>query len=171
MIRGPPVDGAWAADGCRTASVGGHRHTIRRTGFPDELHARTALRRFNEDLALCVITDPRQHTDDYLRDWLDEKELRLKPTTMARYRAYVEQDLIPALGQIPLADHAAVHAVAWILDNADRAALGRPACRARRPWRQNPRPHRQLPAHQQTRTEESSAAWPMWPGDHRATTS
>ncbi|MEV0530723.1 hypothetical protein [Kitasatospora sp. NPDC050463] len=69
-----------------------------------------------------------------------------------------------------LAARAAVDAVAWVLNNADRAALGWPACRARRPWHQNPRPHRQLPAHQQTRTEEPTAAWPMWPGDHNATT-
>ncbi|MGW2548030.1 tyrosine-type recombinase/integrase, partial [Kitasatospora sp. NPDC001574] len=396
-----------------------HRRTIRLAGFPDELDARTALRRFNQSLALCVITDPRQRTADYLRDWLEEKELRLKPTTMARYRAYVEQDLIPALGTIPIIDltrqhltayvttqlrkgrgkvtvhrimatlssalssavhdgrltrnaakppllprpasaprrlwteeqtarflrfthltdplyadlaelmigtgirkgealalhwddihlpervlfvratlsvvdnnqlllttpktksskawvalsdrvvdtledragtrafgqitpaggyvfhrhgrplhpknvlyrfhllcdkagvprialhdlrhltasfaaaagvplpvisktlrhrtlstsaniytdltflaaRAAVDAVAWILDNADRAALGRPTCRARRPWHQNPRPHRQLPAHQQARTAEPTTPWPMWPGDHRATTS
>ncbi|MFG3056255.1 tyrosine-type recombinase/integrase [Kitasatospora sp. NPDC048239] len=32
-------------------------------------------------------------------------------------------------------------------------------------------PHRHLPAYQQTRTEEPPAPWPMWPGDHRATTS
>ncbi|KJS52133.1 hypothetical protein VM98_33310, partial [Streptomyces rubellomurinus subsp. indigoferus] len=68
------------------------------------------------------------------------------------------------------AARAAVDAVAWILDNADRAALGRPTCRAQRPWHQNPRPHRQLPAHQPQRTDEPSATWPMWRGDHHATT-
>ncbi|MFD4533496.1 tyrosine-type recombinase/integrase [Kitasatospora sp. NPDC058397] len=413
-----PHHGSWAF-AVDTPPVDGRRHTVRRAGFPDEIDARTALRHFNEGLALCVITDPRQRTSDYLRDWLTERELHLKPTTMARYRAYVEQDLIPALGQIPLDDltrqhlrafvtdqlrrgrgkvtvhrimatlssalgsavtgerlarnpakppllprpasaprhlwteeqtarflrfthvtdplyadlaelmigsgirkgealalhwddvhlpervffvrstlsvvdnnqvlltspktkgsrmwvalsdrvvdaledragtrafgqitpaggyvfhrhgrplhpksvldrfhllcdkagvprialhdlrhltasfataagvplpvisktlrhrtlstsaniytdltflaaRAAVDAVAWILDNADRAALGRPTCRARRPWHQNPRPHRQQPAHQRSRTEEPSAAWPMWPGDHHATTS
>ncbi|WP_156179081.1 tyrosine-type recombinase/integrase [Saccharothrix sp. ST-888] len=91
-----------------------HRHTIRRAGFPDELDARTALRRFNEGLALCVITDPRQRTAEYLRDWLAEKELRLEPTTMARYRAYVEQDLIPALGTIPLIDLTRQHLSAFV---------------------------------------------------------
>ncbi|MEV0530722.1 hypothetical protein [Kitasatospora sp. NPDC050463] len=95
-----PRHGGWAF--AVDAPTGdGHRRTIRRAGFPDEIEAHTALRRFNEDLALCVITDPRQRTADYLRDWLAERELHLKPTTMARYRAYVEQDLIPALGQIP----------------------------------------------------------------------
>ncbi|MFD7580533.1 site-specific integrase [Kitasatospora sp. NPDC059817] len=65
-----------------------------------------------------------------------------------------------------LAARAAVDAVAWILDSA---VLGHPACRAQRPWRQRPR--QQLPAYQQARTEEPTAPWPMWPGDHRATTS
>ncbi|WP_457033687.1 tyrosine-type recombinase/integrase, partial [Kitasatospora sp. P5_F3] len=92
----------------------GHRRTIRRAGFPDELEAGIALRRFNEGLALCVITDPRQRTAEYLRDWLDEKELRLKPTTMARCRTYVEQDLIPALGTIPLIDLTRQHLSAFV---------------------------------------------------------
>ncbi|WP_441248147.1 hypothetical protein [Kitasatospora sp. McL0602] len=70
-----------------------------------------------------------------------------------------------------LAARAAVDAVAWTLANADRVLLGRPTCRANRPWRQHPRPHRQLPAYQQTRTDEPSTSWPMWPGDHHATTS
>ncbi|GAA0672225.1 hypothetical protein GCM10010193_25780 [Kitasatospora atroaurantiaca] len=70
-----------------------------------------------------------------------------------------------------LAARAAVDAVAWTLDNADRAILGRPVCRAQRPSHQHPRPNRQLPAYQQARTEEPSPPWPMWPGDHNATTS
>ncbi|WP_231591535.1 hypothetical protein, partial [Saccharothrix sp. ST-888] len=66
---------------------------------------------------------------------------------------------------------AAVDAIAWMLNTADRAILGQPACRARRPWHQQPRPHRQQPAHQYAGTKEPSGAWPMWPGDHHATTS
>ncbi|WP_329579363.1 N-terminal phage integrase SAM-like domain-containing protein [Kitasatospora sp. NBC_01250] len=86
--------------GCRDD----HRHTIRRAGFPDELNARINLRRLNDSMPACVIIDPRQSTADYLTAWLAEKELHLKPTTIARYRAYIEQDLIPALGTIPLDD-------------------------------------------------------------------
>ncbi|MFD5438534.1 hypothetical protein ACFWJ4_41105 [Kitasatospora sp. NPDC127067] len=70
-----------------------------------------------------------------------------------------------------LAACAAVDAVAWTLDGADHAVLGHPVCRAQRPWRQRPRLHRQLPAYQHTRTDEPATPWPMWPGDHRATTS
>ncbi|QHC23353.1 hypothetical protein [Streptomyces sp. GS7] len=96
-----PHHSTWAF-AVNTPPVDGHRRTIRRAGFPDELHASIALQRFNAGLALCVITDPRQRTADYLRDWLTKKELHLKPTTMARYHAYTEQDLIPALDAIPL---------------------------------------------------------------------
>ncbi|MET9398456.1 N-terminal phage integrase SAM-like domain-containing protein [Kitasatospora sp. NPDC002965] len=170
--------------------------------------------------------------------WFDEKEPRLKPTTMARYRAYAEQGLIPALGTIPLVDLTHQHLQAFVttqlrrgrgkvtvyrilatlsntLSNtlstavhdgrlarnptkrlspqapADRGAdrplpalhpRHRPPLRRPRrprptqlsgpaPWHQNPRPHQQLPAHQQPRTAEPSAPWPMWPGDHNATTS
>ncbi|MFD5920894.1 hypothetical protein [Kitasatospora sp. NPDC127035] len=169
-----------------------------------------------------------------MRDWFDEKEPRLKPTTMGRYRAYAEQGLIPGLGTIPLVDLTRQHLQAFVTTQlrrgrgkvtvyrilatlssalstavhdgrlarnptkrlspqaladqgadrplpalhplagplyADLAVLGRPSCRARHPWHQNPRPHQQLPAHQQARTAEPSAPWPMWPGDHNATTS
>ncbi|MFD4398655.1 hypothetical protein [Kitasatospora sp. NPDC058478] len=95
-----PHHGTWAF-AVDTPPADGHRRTVRGAGFPDELRASIALQRSNEGLALCVITDPRQRTADYLRDWLDEKELRLKPTAIARYRTYTEQDLIPALGTIP----------------------------------------------------------------------
>ncbi|MFG2917953.1 tyrosine-type recombinase/integrase [Kitasatospora sp. NPDC048298] len=112
-LAADPLHGTWAF-AVDTPPVDGHRHTVRRAGFPDELDARIALRRFNEGLALCVITDPRQRTGDYLRDWLDEKELRLKPTTMARYRSYTEQDLIPAIGAIPLVDLTRRHLSAFV---------------------------------------------------------
>ncbi|MER5642241.1 hypothetical protein ABT095_35530 [Kitasatospora sp. NPDC002227] len=68
------------------------------------------------------------------------------------------------------AARAAVDTVAWILDNADRPLIGRPICRAHRPCRPHPRPHRHLPAYQQPRTDEPFTSWPKWPGDHHATT-
>ncbi|MDH6580411.1 site-specific integrase [Kitasatospora sp. MAP5-34] len=71
----------------------------------------------------------------------------------------------------PAAVRAAVDAIAWILNTAERTVIGSPACRARRPWRQQPRAHRPLPAHQPSRNDEPSDSWPKWPGDHHATTS
>ncbi|WP_052509219.1 hypothetical protein [Kitasatospora griseola] len=92
--------GSWAF-AVDVPSLDGRRRTMRRSGFPDEAEARITLRQFSQGLALGVVIDPRQTTAEYLRSWLDEKGLYLKPTTMARYRDYVEQDLVPALGDIP----------------------------------------------------------------------
>ncbi|MEU6970975.1 site-specific integrase [Kitasatospora aureofaciens] len=112
-LAADPHHGTWAfAVDAPTAD--GHRRTVRRAGFPDELDARIALRRFNLGLDSSVITDPWQTTAQYLRTWLAEKELHLKPTTIARYRAYIEQDLIPALGTIPLDDLTRQHLAAFV---------------------------------------------------------
>ncbi|MGE7434035.1 tyrosine-type recombinase/integrase [Kitasatospora sp. NPDC001175] len=108
-----PEHGTWAF-AVEVPSTDGHRRTIRRAGFPTEVDARIALRRFNQSLPAFVIIDPRQTTADYLITWLAEKELHLKPTTIARYRAYIEQDLIPALGTIPLDDLTRQHLSAFV---------------------------------------------------------
>lgn len=39
---------------------------------------------------------------DYLRDWLDHQESRLKPTTLDSYRKYVHRRIIPQLGHYRL---------------------------------------------------------------------
>ncbi|MFD5563687.1 hypothetical protein [Kitasatospora griseola] len=70
----------------------------------------------------------------------------------------------------PRAARAGVDGIAWILDNADREQLGIPVCHARRPARQHPRPHRPRPANRTPRTDDPTEDWPMWPGDHHATT-
>ncbi|MEU9130664.1 N-terminal phage integrase SAM-like domain-containing protein [Kitasatospora sp. NPDC048540] len=140
-----PRHGTWAF-AVDTPPIDGRPRTVRRAGFTDELRARIAPRRFNEDLALCVVTDPRQRTAEYLRDWLDEKELRLKPTTMARYRAYVEQDLIPALGTIRLIDLTRQHLSAHVTTQL-RKGRGRPGC-----WTSPRQPHDTDPARWQRLT-------------------
>ncbi|WP_345680803.1 site-specific integrase [Yinghuangia aomiensis] len=48
--------------------------------------------------------DPNQTVEEYLEGWLAAKELTLKPRTYARYRDYVTNDLIPALGTLRLDD-------------------------------------------------------------------
>ncbi|MFE2352095.1 tyrosine-type recombinase/integrase [Kitasatospora cineracea] len=108
-----PGHGSWAF-AVDAPSVDGRRRTLRRSGFTDEVEARIALRKFNQALALGFVADPRQKTAEYLRWWLDEKNLHLKPTTMARYRDYVEQDLIPAFGDIPLDDLDRQHLRAYV---------------------------------------------------------
>ncbi|MFF7991954.1 tyrosine-type recombinase/integrase [Kitasatospora xanthocidica] len=108
-----PHHGTWAF-AVDAPSGDGQRRTIRRAGFPDELEARIALRRLNESLPVGVITDPRQTLADYLTAWLAEKALHLKPTTIARYRDYIHQDLIPALGAISLDDLTRRHLSAFV---------------------------------------------------------
>ncbi|MFJ1708416.1 tyrosine-type recombinase/integrase [Kitasatospora sp. NPDC088346] len=85
------------------------RHTVRRGGYDNEHAARADLRRFLDGKAFGCNPDPRQSTGDYLLAWLAIQEQWLKPTTLARYRAYVLQDLVPALGRIPLDDLAYEH--------------------------------------------------------------
>ncbi|CAG6398646.1 N-terminal phage integrase SAM-like domain-containing protein [Streptomyces cocklensis] len=41
------------------------------------------------------------------------KEEALKPTTYARYKDYIHNDLIPAFGRLKLADLRSRHITAW----------------------------------------------------------
>ncbi|MBA2945663.1 site-specific integrase [Streptomyces sp. PSKA28] len=78
------------------------RTTVRRGGFDSLEAAEAALRRFLECEADGFNGDPNQTVADYLTVWLAAKALVLKPTTMARYRDYVRNDLIPAFGILKL---------------------------------------------------------------------
>ncbi|MFJ9841655.1 tyrosine-type recombinase/integrase [Kitasatospora sp. NPDC101155] len=91
---------------------------MRRGGYPNEDAARNDLKRFLDGKAYGYSPDPRQTLGDYLIAWLANQELRLKPTTLARYRAYVLQDLVPALGYILLDDLVYEH-----IDHYARAQL------------------------------------------------
>ncbi|MGW0664183.1 N-terminal phage integrase SAM-like domain-containing protein [Streptodolium elevatio] len=84
-----------------------HREDIAPTsaeGFADEPAARAALRRLIDGEAGGFDADPNRTLPEYLEAWLAEKQLTLKPTTYARYRDYVNNDLIPALGTLRLDD-------------------------------------------------------------------
>lgn len=78
------------------------RTTVRRGGFTSHDAAQAALRTFLEGEAGGFNADPNQTVADYLRTWLTAKALVLKPTTMARYRDYVHNDLVPAFGTLKL---------------------------------------------------------------------
>ncbi|MGP4048546.1 site-specific integrase [Streptomyces sp. 2A115] len=71
-------------------------------GFTSHNDAEAALRTFLEGEAGGFNADPNQTVADYLHTWLAAKALVLKPTTMARYRDYVHNDLVPALGSLKL---------------------------------------------------------------------
>jgi len=78
------------------------RTTVRRGGFATQDAAEAALRTFLEGEAGGFNADPNQTVGDYLHTWLTAKALVFKPTTMARYRDYVHNDLAPAFGSLKL---------------------------------------------------------------------
>ncbi|WP_329404079.1 N-terminal phage integrase SAM-like domain-containing protein [Streptomyces virginiae] len=90
------------------------RTTVRRGGFDNHDAAENALRGFLEGEAGGFNADPNQSVDDYLSTWLAAKALVLKPTTMARYRDYVHNDLAPACGTLKLDELGHRHIAAFI---------------------------------------------------------
>ncbi|MFD0370119.1 hypothetical protein [Streptomyces sp. NPDC127114] len=90
------------------------RKTVRRGGFGSHDAAEGALRRFLEGEAGGFNADPNQSVADYLTAWLAAKTLVLKPTTMARYRDYVRNDLVPAFGTLKLDQLAHRHISAFV---------------------------------------------------------
>ncbi|MCY0940515.1 tyrosine-type recombinase/integrase [Streptomyces antarcticus] len=90
------------------------RTTVRRGGFDSHDAAKGALRRFLEGEAGGFNADPNQSVADYLTAWLAAKALVLKPTTMARYRDYVHNDLVPAFGTLKLDELGHRHIAAFV---------------------------------------------------------
>ncbi|MFE2361078.1 tyrosine-type recombinase/integrase [Streptomyces virginiae] len=93
---------------------GRHRTTVRRGGFRSQDAAEQALGRFLEGEAGGYNADPSQTVAAYLNAWLAAKTLVLKPTTMARYRDYVRNGLIPAFGTLKLDQLAHRHISAFV---------------------------------------------------------
>ncbi|MFJ9542901.1 tyrosine-type recombinase/integrase [Streptomyces sp. NPDC101225] len=98
------------------------RTTVRRGGFTSHDAAQAALRTFLEGEAGGFNADPNQTVADYLHAWLTAKALVLKPTTMARYRDYVHNDLVPAFGSLHLDDLRHRHISAFV---SSQLAAGR----------------------------------------------
>ena len=116
-----PGHGTWtfAVD---VPSPAGRHHTVRRGGFASQDDARSGLHRFLDGRAVGFAADPNQTLGEYLTSWLAAKELLLKPTTFVRYRAYVEQDLVPAMGHVRLDDLSYPHISAFV---QEQLATGR----------------------------------------------
>jgi integrase len=87
----------------------GRRRTMRRGGFPTKTAATKALADVTTRAAQGVHIDDRETVAAFLRRWLTVKSREAKPTTMRSYRAYVEGDLIPALGGVRLEELRAQH--------------------------------------------------------------
>ncbi|MFD4390453.1 tyrosine-type recombinase/integrase [Streptomyces sp. NPDC058486] len=95
-------------------ALGHRRTTVRRGGFTSQDSAEEALCRFLEGEAGGFDADPNQTVAAYLDAWLAGKALVLKPTTMARYRDYVRNDLVPAFDTLKLDQLAHRHITAFV---------------------------------------------------------
>ncbi|MET8626306.1 N-terminal phage integrase SAM-like domain-containing protein [Kitasatospora sp. NPDC004669] len=107
-----PDHGAWTFS-LDLPSPDHRRNNVRRGGYPTADAARAGLRRMVEGQAAGFSADPNQTLADYLTAWLKDKQLTLKPTTYVRYRDYVTNDLVPALGAIRLDDLGHSHIAAF----------------------------------------------------------
>ncbi|MEU4681340.1 tyrosine-type recombinase/integrase [Micromonospora sp. NPDC023737] len=78
------------------------RSTMRRTGFATKGAASAAHSHVLECERAGVSLDDSETVASYLTCWLEAKSPTLKTNTMNRYTAYIHNDLIPALGAVPL---------------------------------------------------------------------
>ncbi|MER7769886.1 tyrosine-type recombinase/integrase [Kitasatospora sp. NPDC096140] len=104
--------GSWAY-AFDVPSTGGRRRQRCRSGFRTRRAAREALERALECERTGLDLDDDLTVAGYLTDWLRTKEDVLKPTTYARYRDHVHNDLIPAFGRLKLSDLRERHITAW----------------------------------------------------------
>lgn len=98
----------------------GRRKLLRRGGFTSRAEARRALDAVNARAAAGVRSDDRQTVAEYLRGWLDDRRHALKPATLYGYQLFVENDLIPALGHIPLESLRHEHVAQLVTDMETR---------------------------------------------------
>ncbi|MFD4395557.1 tyrosine-type recombinase/integrase [Kitasatospora sp. NPDC058478] len=94
-------------------STSGKRETRRRSGFPDENAALTALQRFLAAERTGIALDETLTVAEYLTEWLLSKQDVLKATTYAGYHRHVHHDLIPAFGPLPLNALRDRHVTTW----------------------------------------------------------
>ncbi|MEU4218253.1 site-specific integrase [Actinoplanes sp. NPDC026623] len=96
-----PRHGVWAFAVDRP-TVAAKRKTMRRSGYATKIEASEALSKVLECERAGVHLDDAETVAQYLTSWLDTKSPNLKPNTVLRYRAYIDQDLIPAIGAVRL---------------------------------------------------------------------
>ncbi|MER5671944.1 tyrosine-type recombinase/integrase [Pseudonocardia alni] len=104
-------------------AVGGKRSTMRRSGFTTKKAARAALDEAVQRLDGGVVVDDRETLGQYLEGWLVERQRSMKPTSYARYRDYVRNDIVPALGTRPLEKITHAH-VATLITDLERSGRG-----------------------------------------------
>ena len=75
---------------------------MRRSGFATKAEASAALTNVLQCERAGVGIDDTETVADYLHRWFEAKAPTRKPNTVNRYRAYLDNDLIPAFGAIRL---------------------------------------------------------------------
>jgi hypothetical protein len=96
-----PRHGIWAFAVDRPAADSS-RKTMRRSGFTTKAEASEALSKVLECERAGVLLDDTETVAQYLISWLDVRSPNLRPNTVLRYRDYINQDLIPAIGAVHL---------------------------------------------------------------------
>ena len=106
-LAGDPKHGTWSY----TVSAGtnprtGKRRQLRGGGFATKREAQSALLAARSKAAAGRMpTDTKVTVAEYLETWLERREVDgLRPSTMAMYRRYVRNDIVPELGRLKLAD-------------------------------------------------------------------
>jgi len=94
-------------------SADGRRRQQCRNGYPTRKAACQALEHALEYERTGLDLDDDLTVAGYLTEWLRTKQDVLKPTTYARYRDHVHNDLIPAFGRLKLSDLRERHITAW----------------------------------------------------------
>jgi integrase len=108
--------------------VSGKRRYITEFKYGSADEAEEAMRDAERGLKTAVYDFKRTTAASYLLEWLDaqEKHSQLKPSTMRMYRAYVDKDIVPALGpKLLLKDLRKPHVAGLIADlqGAGRGAV------------------------------------------------
>ncbi|MFF1355949.1 Arm DNA-binding domain-containing protein [Streptomyces sp. NPDC058297] len=89
-LAADPRHGSWALAIDVPRTIDGRRRTLRRSGFTTHSEAETALAKMRQNLAAGLRPDPTETVAAYLLDWLQTVGPRLRPATLARYRAYID---------------------------------------------------------------------------------
>lgn len=102
-----PKHGTWGfAVSGGTHPGSGRRLQVRRMGFATKREAQQARAKVVDEIATGRFKGERKLTvGEYLPQWLARRERDgLRVSTVRMYRRYVEQDIVPALGNVKLAD-------------------------------------------------------------------
>jgi hypothetical protein len=144
-----PRHGTWAFAVDRP-TANSKRKTMRRSGFSTKAEASQALSKLLDCERAGVRLDDTETVAQYLTSWLDTKSRKLRPNTVLRYRDYINQDLIPAIGAVRLERLTHQH-VRQFIDN--QLATGR--------GRVTPCPMRHHPLERPQRRRQAATAPPQ----------